>query len=166
MTVLLKHGMHFCHGAAVTASFNLDFFFYFSYFPFLSSSLSSTCVLLSQPIFILPFSLSPTLFLSLQAEALGSALQAEMEVKEAIQIQQGANGEVVQIQMPVNTVGTWDTSSCTLSQTQDSFTYTDASLRFCSRSTWDRERDKDWYVWVLKFNIWVDNHGLSPGRGS
>ncbi|XP_017341283.1 protein BANP isoform X2 [Ictalurus punctatus] len=43
---------------------------------------------------------------TVQAEALGSALQAEMEVKEAIQIQQGANGEVVQIQMPVNTVGT------------------------------------------------------------
>ncbi|KAM9496237.1 protein BANP isoform 2-T3 [Clarias gariepinus] len=43
---------------------------------------------------------------TVHAEALGSALQAEMEVKEAIQIQQGANGEVVQIQMPVNTVGT------------------------------------------------------------
>ncbi|GAA6107838.1 protein BANP isoform X1 [Tachysurus ichikawai] len=43
---------------------------------------------------------------TVQAEALGSALQAEMDVKEAIQIQQGANGEVVQIQMPVNTVGT------------------------------------------------------------
>ncbi|XP_053093054.1 protein BANP isoform X3 [Pangasianodon hypophthalmus] len=43
---------------------------------------------------------------TVQAEALGSALQAEMEVKEAIQIQQGANGEVVQIQMPVNSVGT------------------------------------------------------------
>ncbi|XP_060771018.1 protein BANP isoform X2 [Neoarius graeffei] len=43
---------------------------------------------------------------TVQAEALGSTLQAEMEVKEAIQIQQGANGEVVQIQMPVNTVGT------------------------------------------------------------
>ncbi|XP_027029097.1 protein BANP isoform X3 [Tachysurus fulvidraco] len=43
---------------------------------------------------------------TVQAEALSSALQAEMDVKEAIQIQQGANGEVVQIQMPVNTVGT------------------------------------------------------------
>ncbi|XP_062857621.1 protein BANP [Trichomycterus rosablanca] len=43
---------------------------------------------------------------AVQADALDSALQAEMEVKEAIQIQQGANGEVVQIQMPVNTVGT------------------------------------------------------------
>ncbi|KAI4894579.1 hypothetical protein NFI96_018799, partial [Prochilodus magdalenae] len=41
-----------------------------------------------------------------KAEALGPALQAEMEVKEAIQIQQSENGEVVQIQMPVNTVGT------------------------------------------------------------
>lgn len=37
---------------------------------------------------------------AVQAEALGTALQTEMEVKEAIQIQQGANGEVVQIQMP------------------------------------------------------------------
>ncbi|KAG9281104.1 protein BANP isoform X1 [Astyanax mexicanus] len=43
---------------------------------------------------------------TVQAEALGPALQAEMEVKEAIQIQQSENGEVVQIQMPVNTVGT------------------------------------------------------------
>ncbi|KAL6474142.1 hypothetical protein MHYP_G00177030 [Metynnis hypsauchen] len=43
---------------------------------------------------------------AVQAEALGPALQAEMEVKEAIQIQQSENGEVVQIQMPVNTVGT------------------------------------------------------------
>ncbi|XP_066524021.1 protein BANP isoform X2 [Hoplias malabaricus] len=43
---------------------------------------------------------------AVQAEALTSALQAEMEVKEAIQIQQSENGEVVQIQMPVNTVGT------------------------------------------------------------
>ncbi|KAI5626909.1 protein BANP isoform X1, partial [Silurus asotus] len=42
---------------------------------------------------------------TVQTEGLGTAL-AEMEVKEAIQIQQGANGEVVQIQMPVNTVGT------------------------------------------------------------
>ncbi|XP_036431755.1 protein BANP isoform X1 [Colossoma macropomum] len=43
---------------------------------------------------------------AVQAEALGPALQAEMEVKEAIQIQQSENGEMVQIQMPVNTVGT------------------------------------------------------------
>ncbi|XP_076861724.1 protein BANP isoform X2 [Brachyhypopomus gauderio] len=43
---------------------------------------------------------------TVQAEALGPALQAEMEVKEAVQVQQGENGEVVQIQMPVNTVGT------------------------------------------------------------
>ncbi|KAL4624289.1 protein BANP isoform X2 [Arapaima gigas] len=41
------------------------------------------------------------------AEALGPALQADMEMKHgAIQIQQGENGEVVQIQMPVNTVTT------------------------------------------------------------
>lgn len=38
-----------------------------------------------------------------QAEALTPALQAEMDVKEAIQLQQAENGEVVQIQMP----GTW-----------------------------------------------------------
>ncbi|XP_026871010.1 protein BANP isoform X1 [Electrophorus electricus] len=43
---------------------------------------------------------------AVQAEALGPELQAEMEVKEAIQIQQGESGEVLQIQMPVNTVGT------------------------------------------------------------
>ncbi|XP_063053424.1 protein BANP [Engraulis encrasicolus] len=43
---------------------------------------------------------------AVQAEALGPALQAEMEVKDAIQIQQGENGEVVQIQMPVTSVGT------------------------------------------------------------
>ncbi|XP_052453405.1 protein BANP isoform X1 [Carassius gibelio] len=37
---------------------------------------------------------------AVQAEALTPALQAEMEVKEAIQLQQAENGEVVQIQMP------------------------------------------------------------------
>ncbi|XP_028814561.1 protein BANP isoform X2 [Denticeps clupeoides] len=43
---------------------------------------------------------------AVQAESLAPVLQAEMEVKEAIQIQQAENGEVVQIQVPVNTVGT------------------------------------------------------------
>ncbi|XP_056308129.1 protein BANP isoform X2 [Danio aesculapii] len=37
---------------------------------------------------------------AVQAEALTPALQAEMDVKEAIQLQQAENGEVVQIQMP------------------------------------------------------------------
>uniref|UniRef100_A0A671QUE7 Protein BANP n=1 Tax=Sinocyclocheilus anshuiensis TaxID=1608454 RepID=A0A671QUE7_9TELE len=37
---------------------------------------------------------------TVQAEALTPALQAEMDVKEAIQLQQAENGEVVQIQMP------------------------------------------------------------------
>lgn len=41
-----------------------------------------------------------------QAEGLTPALQAEMDVKEAIQLQQAENGEVVQIQMPINTVNT------------------------------------------------------------
>ncbi|KAA0724189.1 Protein BANP [Triplophysa tibetana] len=41
-----------------------------------------------------------------QAEGLTPALQAEIDVKEAIQLQQAENGEVVQIQMPVNTVNT------------------------------------------------------------
>lgn len=40
-----------------------------------------------------------------QAEGLTPALQAEMDVKDAIQLQQAENGEVVQIQMP----GTWAT---------------------------------------------------------
>lgn len=43
---------------------------------------------------------------TVQAEALAPALQTEMDVKDAIQIQQGENGEVVQIQMPVSSVGT------------------------------------------------------------
>ncbi|XP_041965097.1 protein BANP isoform X5 [Alosa sapidissima] len=43
---------------------------------------------------------------TVQADGLAPALQAEMEVKDAIQIQQGENGEVVQIQMPVSSVGT------------------------------------------------------------
>ncbi|XP_051545261.1 protein BANP isoform X1 [Myxocyprinus asiaticus] len=43
---------------------------------------------------------------TVQAETLTPALQAEIDVKETIQLQQTENGEVVQIQMPVNTVGT------------------------------------------------------------
>lgn len=40
------------------------------------------------------------MFFCPQAEALTPGLQAEMDVKEAIQLQQAENGEVVQIQMP------------------------------------------------------------------
>lgn len=43
---------------------------------------------------------------AVQTEALTPALQSEMEVKEAMQLQQAENGEVVQLQMPVNTVNT------------------------------------------------------------
>lgn len=52
-----------------------------------------------------------------QAEGLTPALQAEMDVKEAIQLQQAENGEVVQIQMPVNAVNTWDVRTQTFSRT-------------------------------------------------
>ncbi|KAG9341306.1 hypothetical protein JZ751_019408 [Albula glossodonta] len=40
-------------------------------------------------------------------EPLATPLQTDMEIKhESIQVQQNENGEVVQLQMPVNTVGT------------------------------------------------------------